>query len=234
MSTRLAKQLVYGTLYVVIWVLIIWLGYHVFVPATPPPVAAPTIQPIQVLSVQAFPATSGHDTFLAKIANQNSDYAAQSFDYSFTINAASGTVLAVYPSQSFLYGGEVKYLLLVNQPVVIPITNLALSIPTTTVFWVASSSFGLVPDLAVEGLSTTVGSSTVIASGQVVDNDTATFSNIFVVTIFKDANGNPIAASQTELNSIAPNQTENFSISYPVVAGINPAATEVDAYAARD
>src|SRR5665213_1607172 len=200
MSTRFAKQLVYGAFYVVIWVLIIWLGYHVFVPATPSPVPAPTTQPIQVLSVQAFPATSGHDTFLAKIANQNSDYAAQSFDYSFTINDASGTVLAAYPGQAFLYGGEVKYLLLVNQPIAIPITNLTLSIPTTTVFWIASSSFGPVPDLAIEGLTTTIGSSTVIASGQVLDSDVATFSNIQVIAIFKDANGNPIDASQTELN----------------------------------
>jgi hypothetical protein len=240
MSTRTAKQLIYGTLYVVIWVVVVWLGYKVFVRPAPPPVPAPVNQPIQILSVQAFTAAPGYDTFLAKVANTNPNVAADSFDYSFNTYDASGTLISSYPGASFAYPNEVKYLVLVNQAVATSVATFDLTVPTTTTSWVASSSYGPVPQLAVESVSTQIGAAasgtaqTAVASGELLNNDTATFNNVFIVAIFKDANGNAIGASQTEVGSIAPNQAVPFSIIYPAIAGINPAATEVDAYAYRE
>jgi hypothetical protein len=248
MSTRTAKQLIYGTLYVVIWVLVIWLGYKIFVRPAPLAAPAPVTQPIQILAVQAFTAAPGYDTFLAKIANANSSTAAWSFDYSFNTYDASGTLISSYPGESFAYPNEVKYLVLVNQAVASSVATFDLTVPTTTTSWIASSSYGALPQLAVESVSTQIGSSsvaavgatgagaaapTVTASGELLNNDTATFNNVFIVAVFKDANGNPIGASQTEVTSIAPGQAVPFSVIYPAVAGINPAATEVDAYAYR-
>jgi len=253
MSIRLAKQLIYGTFYVVLWVLVIWGGYRLFFyhPAPlPTPSPSSLAQPISVLGVNTFASTPGDETFLAKIANPNANLAAQYFTFSFDLRDASGTVIESFPGASFLYGSEVKYVALVNQPVANGAASgdasavWTLEIPTSTTQWVATSSFGPAPDFAIQNISTTVGSSTsagggtggtglAIATGQLANNDTATFNNIFIVAIFKDANGNPIGVSQTELDSIAPDQTENFSVSYPAIAGINPAATEVEAYAER-
>jgi hypothetical protein len=239
MSTRTAKQLIYGTLYVVIWVAVVWGGYKIFARPAPPPLPAPTNQPIQILSTQAFTAAPGYDTFLAKIANINSSTAAWSFDYAFNTYDASGTLIASYPGESFAYPNEVKYLVLVNQVVASSVVNFNLTIPTTTTNWVASSSYGALPQLAVEGVLTRVASSsvhgagTVTASGELLNNDTVTFNAVFIVAVFKDASGAPIGASQTEVANIAPGQAVPFSVIYPAVVGINPAATEVEAYAYR-
>lgn len=254
MSIRFAKQLIYGAFYVVFWVLVIGVGYVLFFRPAPsaPPAPALTAQPIAVLGMNVFATSPGHDTFLAKVENTNADLAAQYFQFSFDLTNASGTVVQSLPGASFLYGSEVKYITLVNEAIVsssadgsAPAANWILTLPTSSVAWVASSSFGRAPAFVVQNVSTAISSSsagnasgtlqvgTALASGQLVNNDTATFTNIFIVAVFKDANGNPVAASQTELDSIAPGQTENFSVSYPAVPGLDPALTEVDAYAAR-
>lgn len=255
MSLRLAKQIIYGAFYIVLWVVVIWIGYALFFRPAPPPQASPALaaQPISVLSVNSFASTPTSETFLAKIANTNANLGAQYFSFSFDLRNASGMVIASFPGASFLYGGEVKYVALVNQPMVsgandasdtlVSLVNAwTLTIPTSTTEWVASSSFGPAPAFAIQNVSTQIGTSTTagagssglaLVTGTLADNDTATFNNVFIIAVFKDANGNPIGASQTELDSIAPNQTENFSVSYPAVAGIDPAATEVEAYAER-
>lgn len=243
MSIRFAKQIIYGAFYVLVWALVVWIGYGIFFhPAPPvPPQAAASAQPISVLSVNEFISSPGHATFIAKIANLNSALAAQYFSFSFGLLDGSGTVLQSFPGASFLYPNEVKYVALVNQAVgggSLGNTTSAgaiatITIPTSTTEWVASSSFGLPPNFSKPNYSTSIGSSTATVTGQLTNNDTATFSHIFIIAIFNDANGNPVGASQTEIDSIAPNQTEVFSVSYPAVPGINPAATEMQAYVER-
>jgi hypothetical protein len=236
MSTRIAKQVIYAAFYIVLWALIIWVGYKIFVHPAPPAPPAPTVQPVEVINLNVFSTDSAHDTFLAKVANPNANFAAEYVPFSFDQIDASGTVLQSFPGASFLYPNEVKYVVLVNQAIAQtaePGTPWVLTIPTSTEQWVASSSFGAAPELVVQNVSTQVGSSTVLVTGQILSQDTAAFNNIFIIAVFKDANGNPIAASQTELDSIAPDQAEGFSVSYPAIPGVNPAATEVDAYAER-
>ena len=262
MSTRLAKQLIYGTFYIIVWVLVVWAGFALFTHPSAScfdkiqnegelgvdcggpcaTVCTPSAQPINVLSVHDFTSPSGNETFLGKIANPNTDFAAQSFSYAFNVYDASGTLLQSYPGQSFLFSQQIKYVLLVNQTV--PSTAVREDLAITNPSWVTGASLGVVPQLVVQNVATQVGSSTpgiaggvsvgaVTATGQLVNNDTATFNNVFIVAVFEDANGNPVAASQTLLDSIAPNQTESFSVSYPAVPGIDPTKTDVQAYAAR-
>ena len=52
-----------------------------------------------------------------------------------------------------------------------------------------------------------------------------------MVAVFYDASGNPVGASQTKLDAIAPNQTESFSVTYPAAQTIDPALTKAYAYA---
>lgn len=261
MSTRFAKQIIYGAFYLVVLVLVVWGGHALFFRSAPATPAAPALvaAPIQVLgAVQVFSANPGYDTFLAKIANPNGDLAAQYVPFSFVLPGASGTLQASFSGATFLYPNQVKYVALVNQAVsdgpgamgavgggasgvaaIDVATGWILDIPTSTVQWIASSSFGAPPALAVQNVATTIGSSTLsgpalaLATGELANNDTATFTNVFILAIFKDANGNPIGASQTEVDSIAPNTTQHFSISYPAVGGIDPTQTEVQAYAER-
>lgn len=259
MSIRFAKKVVYAAFYIIIVVLIGWGVFGLFFHPTVScfdhvqdqgelgvdcggpcsTICTAGAQPLTVLSVNAFASTVGHDTFLAQVANPNANLAAQNFDYAFNLYDASGTLLQSIPGQSFLYGsqsgGAVKYLLLVNQPVPILVASIQLSVPTSTIAWVSSSSLGTAPQLISGNVSTQVGSSTVVTSGQIIDNDTATFNHILIIAVFKNAQGNPIGASQTEIDQIAPGQSENFSVSYPATtaADINPAATQIEVDALR-
>jgi hypothetical protein len=52
--------------------------------------------------------------------------------------------------------------------------------------------------------------------------------------VLQDSNGNIIGVAQTQIDSIAPGQSVNFSMIYPVPLGtINPAVTELNAYGTR-
>jgi hypothetical protein len=254
---RFAKQFIYGTFYVVIWALVIFAVRGFFfhsavscfdgkldqgeqgVDCGGPCATACTagVQPVAVLNTYTLASTPGHTTFLAKVANLNAALAAEYFAFSFDLRDASGTIVQSFPGGSFLYPNEVKYVALVNQTVAggsdHPTAAWTLTIATATTQWVASSSFGASPNIAVQNIVTQLGSSTALATGQLTDYDTSPFQSIFIIAVFKDAVGNPIGASQTELDNIAPNQTENFSVSYPAIPNINPSLTEVQAYAVR-
>jgi hypothetical protein len=260
MSTRFAKQLVYGAFYVVLWVLVIWAARAIFFRSAPavPVAATAAAQPIAVISVRQFAPSPGYVTFLAKIENPNTALAAQYFPFTFDQSFAGA---------SFLYPSEVKYIALINQPIpagdvvgtgaepavtagaissttsstlaTILLSIPTLDIPTSTTMWVPTSTFGTLPMLVVQNVITNVSAPSrgktgiALTTGELMNNDTAGFNNIFIIAVYKDANGNPIGASQTELDSIAPDQTENFVVSYPAIPGINPALTEVQAYAQR-
>ncbi len=77
------------------------------------------------------------------------------------------------------------------------------------------------------------GGGTLAVSGQITNDDLAALRNITVVAIFKDQFGNAAGVSQTVIDGLAPQETQNFSVSYPASPNINLAATEVHAYAWR-
>jgi hypothetical protein len=255
MDSRRRKQLIYGGAFIAIVALIAW-GISSAVRPAPScvdgiqnqgetgvdcggpcaKVCAPsTLTAIAAAgSVQSFATSPGHYTFLVKVANANADFGAQSFDYSIDLyGGASDTLMESIPGQSFIYGGQVKYLLVPNLAVAAPFTNAELTVAGAN--WTPSSTMGAVPQfndpLPVTGNAMT--SSTIIVNGSLTDDDVSAFNNILIVAVFKDANGNVVGASQTELDSIAPGQTEPLTVSYPATPSIDPALTELDAYALR-
>jgi hypothetical protein len=144
MSTRRAKQLLYGVFYLVILALIVAAGYGIFrlvspaAPVTPPctsncmPVGANSIA---TSSVQAFVTSPGRYTFLEQIANTNENYAAQYFDYSIDFYNASGKIIQSVPGSSFIYANQTKYLVVPNQTVADP--GVATGFTIKNVYWVS-------------------------------------------------------------------------------------------------
>jgi len=237
MSTRRAKQIIYGTLYGLI-VLVILAGiYYIFIkpaltpaPCTGPSCGSAAAKPLATSTVWTFVTGSGSATYLAKITDANASFGATAFDYAFDFYNASGTVIETIPGSSFIYPSQVKYLLAPNMA---PVTAAYLSLDVSNVQWVTSSSMGAAPQFAFTNLQAQTGSAMVSVSGQMTDNDVASFNAVLVVAVFKDAGGNPIGASQTEIDDVAPNAAERFSVTYPAVPGVNPANSELEAYGLR-
>jgi hypothetical protein len=237
MSTRRAKQIIYGTFYGLIWLAVLAGIYYIFIkPAlTPPPCTGPacgsaSAQPLATSTVWTFSAGPQSDTYLAQVTNLNANFGASGFDYNFDFENASGSVVETIPGSSIIYPNQIKYIVAPNEQ---PVAEPNLSLDLSNVQWVQSSSIGSVPQFAFENIETQTNSSTVSISGQVTNNDIAAFGEVLIVAVFKDASGNPIGASQTEIDNFAANSTQSFSVIYPAAPGINPANNELEAYALR-
>ena len=246
MSTRRAKQLIYGTLYILI-VLVVFAGiYFVIVrsfniASTPalcaPSTCAPTsTTPIATSTPLIFVTSPGHYTFLAQVTDQSADYGAQVLDYEIDLDNASGTVLQSFPAQSFIYPSQGKYLAILNQVVTQPFDHAALTV--TGASWIASSTIGAIPAIgpgqfALQNIQASTASTTVSVGGQLVNASVATYGQVFVMVIFKGPDGDRVGVSQTELDNVAAGTTNNFSVIYPVEPNIDPALNQILVYAIR-
>jgi hypothetical protein len=237
MTTRRAKQIIYGTLYGIIWLVILLGIYYLFVkPAfapvvcTGPSCGVEAARTLTTSTLTTFMAGSGSATYLAKVTNVNADFGAVAFDYNFNFYNASGTVMFTIPGSSFIYQNQVKYLIAPN---IAPIDEPYASLDLSNVQWVTSSSMGAPPQFVFTNVQAKTGSSTISVRGTLTNNDIASFNKILIIAIFKDGSGNPVGASQTELDNVAPNTAKNFSVMYPSLSGVNPANNELDAYGLR-
>jgi hypothetical protein len=257
--SRTVKQVIYGAIYLgVFFGIIAWVYFSYLKPAPTcfdniqnqgeegvdcggpcAKVCTPTsIQPIAVMGdVTTFTTSPNRVTFLVRVVNANSDFAARSFDYRFDLyNAtgtnATGTLIQSISGQSFAYAGEVKYLIFPNEEVSSSVNRATFTAMNPE--WAKSSDFGAAPQLVVQNVKTeTVSSSTIGAGGTLTNNDTSAFDKVTVIAIFKDAAGAPVGASQTELDNVAANGTYDFSVTYPATRNVNLAATEIVAYGLR-
>ena len=245
MSTRRAKQLIYGALYALIVVIFCGIVYLLFIyPSANTPVfvctpssCAPTgTAPIAVGPVVTFVTSPGQYTFLAQVTNENPDYGAPVLDYAIDLDDASGTVVRSIPAQSFIYQAQSKYLAVLNQAVSQPFDHAELAI--TSASWLPSSTIGVIPAIApgqfaVQNVEAVVGSTTVSVGGQLVNTSVATYGQVLVLVIFNGPDGDPAGVSQTELNDVAAGSTSNFSVIYPVEPNIDPALNQIVVYALR-
>lgn len=233
---RRAKQIIYGVFYFIVLAGIFTLFYVRFLkpaPAAPCADCLPAgLKPITAGTVLAFTPTLGHVTFLVRVANWNTEVGADSFGFTIAARDASGTPLGSISGSSFAYPDETKYIVLPNEAV--SGTVAAADFTLGAVHWIASSTAGAAPQFSFKNVLTAPAPGNIFAaSGDITDDDNSAFSNITIIAIFKDQYGNPAGVSQTVLDSIQPQQTENFSVSYPASAAISPSVTEVHAYAWR-
>ncbi|MDR3582140.1 MAG: hypothetical protein P4L67_02590 [Candidatus Pacebacteria bacterium] len=236
MSTRRAKQLIYGVLYLIILMALVALVYFVVQLVAPAPAAvAPCTEncmpvgasAIVTSTVQTFVTAPGHYTFLTQIADASAGYAAQYFDYSIDLYNASGTVVQSIPGSSFIYANQTKYLVVPN--VTAP-AFVGAGVSISNVYWVPSATLGALPQFSKENITTVMVTSPVSVSGQITNSNLSTFRYVYVDVIFLGADKRPIGASQTVLNDVAPNSTVDFSVLYPQTGAIDPTANQILVY----
>jgi hypothetical protein len=246
MSTRRAKQLVYGALYIVFIVIICAGFYGVFiapaiVASTPPVCTASTCAPASTAPIVAgkismFITSPGHYTFLAQVKNQSADYGASVLNYAINVNDASGNVIESIPAQSFIYASQSKYVAVLNQTINEPFDHVSLAVVSAS--WLTSSTMGTISGVApgqfaIQNVQTAIASTTVSVGGQLVNTSVASFEQVVVMVIFKSPAGNPIGVSQTGLSNVAAGTTQNFSVIYPAEPNIDPALNQRIVYALR-
>jgi len=175
----------------------------------------------------------GHMTLIAHVLNPNTTFASKNFQYSFTLYDDQDNVEATYSGTSFIYAGEAKYILAPNLPV--PQASFSrIDFKVQNTQWVPSESFAGHLALTLSGVNPHNASGTgITVDGQISNNDTVTFPSVTIVAVFKGNLGQPAGASQTELENLAPNTSQPFSIIHPNILNVNLPATQVYFYAAR-
>jgi hypothetical protein len=247
MSTRRAKQLIYGTFYLLI-VLAVCAGIYFIlvlpsvtasapVACTPSTCAPTSTAPIAASIVSTFVTGSGHDTFLAQFQNANADFGAPLVNYELDFDDASDTVLQSIPGQTFIYPRQNKYILLPNE--IIPAAYDHMAFVVTGVEWLASNTMGAVDPgiapggFALQNVQASVASTTVAVGGQIVNTGVASYAQVIVMVLFKDGDGNVVGVSQTEVDNVAAGATNDFSVIYPAEPNVNPAVNQILVYALR-
>jgi hypothetical protein len=245
MSTRRAKQLVYGALYLLLIVIFCGIVYLIVIyPSASTPVVvctpnscAPTsTAQIAVGPVATFITSPGQYTFLAQVTNNDPDYGASLMDYAIDLDNASGTVLQSIPAQSFIYQAQSKYLAVLNQAVPQPFDHAVLAV--TNAVWLPSSTIGAIPSIApggfaVQNVESAVGSTTVSVGGQLVNTSVTTYGQALVLVIFNDPSGDMVGVSETQLSDVAAGSTNDFRVIYPAEPDVNPALNQIVVYALR-
>jgi hypothetical protein len=253
--TRGIKQTVYGVFYIAVFAGIITGFYFVFIKPAPScfdniqnqgelgvdcggpcaKVCIPAnIKPITVIGnplVFYEGQSKSNADFLAQVSNPNRDFAAKSFSYVFSLYDGQNNLLQSYRGASFLYAGDVRYIFMPN--IAVPLGFSRLDFAVGDPDWVAAGDFIGPPALAIQGLQVNTAGGNLVASGNVVNNDTIPFAKVLLVAIFKGQFGQIAGASQTEIDNLSVNEQRRFSIIRPAILNVDAAATQVFAYALR-
>ncbi len=255
---RLAKQIIYGAFYLILWGGAIAAIYFFFIKPAPscfdgkqnqneegidcggPPVGGcsnvclpPGLKAPQVIDrVMVIHPTPERLTILGRISNPNQDYGIKSLTYEFLLYNLAGQVVQSFPGESFLYAGEIKYIILPN--ISYPAESFSkIDLKISSYDWVPKKEFPGPPKIDISALETRDSGSGLVVEGRITNNDTVSFNKIVIVAILRGKLGQTAGVSQTEIDSILPNETKEFSVIHPKISDIDFAGTKVFVYTKR-
>jgi hypothetical protein len=260
------KQFLYGVFYLVFFAAIISGVYFLFIKPAPTcfdniqnqgeqgidcggPCAKVCESQTKQISVVGSPTyfvlDKSHVGLLAQLSNPNSGYAAQSFAYEFSLYDSTGTLIQSFAGDSFIYAGEVKYILFPN--VAVSSTDFGGNVSSSSTAsstnsgrvefsvqnpdWVPASDLKGPPQLDISGVGVSVSGNTVNVSGQITNNDTISFSSVTIIALFHGKSGQLTGASETVLTNLAPGEKRTFSVVHPPIADVSTSAADVGVYA---
>lgn len=232
-AVRFSKQIIFGLAFVVVIGLVGYGTYNTFLKPAPTcfdnsqnqeevgidcggPCVSCELKSLKSIQVdqkwpKAFRTTDTSSGLIAEIYNPNPDWAAKSFDYQFTIKDQFGNILKLVSGTSFVYGGELKYIIEPSVGVSIgQITSSDLSIINPQ--WVSASDYTK-PDVEIQGIKTDK-SDAVYVSGKVVNRSEIDFPQASIYALVYNKNGNFIAASKTIIDNVLKFGSKDFKVSF--------------------
>lgn len=165
-------------------------------------------------------------SIVSEIQNRNLDFGASSFDYVFKIYDQGGALIVSLPARSFIYPGEVKRLVLLNQTLPAgsnPVTaKLALQNP----LWTPADRFPR-PKLTIQTANTAETNGNLVTQGILVNQDNIDFPTVYLTAVYYDLNGAIVGVSGTERNNVTAGESREFTLFHPVITNAAPEKTQV-------
>jgi len=247
MPRRLAKQLIYGVFYLLVLGAVSFVVYLLFF-RTPASctngkqdsgeegidcgdvcsnVCLPAnFQQIELIgNVSLFKPSAATIELAAKIQNGNFDLAAKSFNYSFDVTDAAGVKVDTISGTSFIYGGEVKYIIAIKTGVRYQAAGASFSVGNPV--WAKAAAYVRPKMSGALNKQISVTSTTVVVSGAVADKDVISVTDTMITGLFYDQYGTLAGVSQTEIGALDPEMQKNFTLIHPAAANIVPEKTDI-------
>ncbi len=238
MSNRSTKQIIFGTFYLLILVVLGGVLYFLFFRQLPScfdnrknqdevgiDCGGPCIscdikmaKSLEIVWVKAFQVTNKKISVAAKIRNPNLNVGAKNFDYKFDIYGPFGVKLQTISDSSFIYPGEVKYI--VGAGIDLPSAEeiSGAEFGDSNWQWVDKDKF-IKPELIVRDLTATFLKSKekFLEIAGIVRNDSSyNLDKVGVnVIIYEKKSGIPLAASKTEVKNLLSLQEAPFKFIFP-------------------
>ncbi len=230
----LVKQLIYGAGYLVFFSLIVFLFYLAFLKPAPtcfdnrqnqgeagidcggpcPSCEIKTLFPIESNWIKYFP-NDNQVVIATEIKNPNLKWAADYFSYTFDIYGENGSKIKSIVKNSFIYAGEIKYLVEVPDVDFKSITSIKISF--SDIDWKTTEEFSK-PAVQIREIKTEPASqdpTKVTVSGFIANNNAFPLSKVRVIGFLFNTGNLQISASKTELENIAAFQEELFKLNFP-------------------
>lgn len=246
MNSRLAKQLFYGAGYLTVFFLIVFAIYLVWFKPAPtcydgrrnqneigidcggscPACEIKTLIPLETSWLKYFPADN-QTVVAAEIKNSNINYAADSFSYAIDIYDNNGAKIKSLIKNSFIYAGEIKYLV---ELVEFNNKNIKeIKISFSDISWKLNEEFKK-PTAQLREIKT----ESAAVSGFLTNNNAFRLSKIRIFGFLYSQYGILISASKTELENVSAFEEKFFKINFPKnLSGIDPNKTKVYAEAIK-
>ena len=251
--TRRAKQVLYSSSYLVVFLLISFFVYLIFfkteascfdkvqnqgeggVDCGGPcsEICRSEVKPIEIVDEgRILRPDESHLSLLSKVRNPNLDYAARSFTYTFSLYDDKGSLTQNLSGESFIYAGEVdRYILLANLN--FPNKEVSrVSIKIQDEKWVKAEDFPR-PKINIQNKETVSGSGGIEVQGRVVNLDSVILPAVKIIGLFYGQFGQIAGASESEVQDLIPNESRSFSINHPPILNINPKATHIFFFSRR-
>lgn len=244
MDRRLLKQIIYLSGYLAAIFLVLFVIYLIWLKPAPScfdavqnqgetgvdcggPCASceiGTLAPFKVSWVKNFP-VGGRSVIIAEIKNPNLVWGADNFSYTFDVYDISDNKIYTLTKSSFIYAGEIKYLVEPNVGVdPKKIGNVKVSF--SNINWKSQEGF-LRPETQTREIKTEQ-SLPIKISGLVLNNNSYSLSKLNVLGFLYNQKGNLVSASKTELGGTPAFEEEQFQITFPAAIFIGGATSSID------
>ena len=254
MGKRIVKQFFYGIFFLAVFAGFVFLVYYLFFRSAPgcfngrqdageEGIDCGGVCARACLSINLLPLTIPGDvkilklpenrlSLLAEVRNGNSGYASPDFGYEFRLYDGAGNLIDSLPGSSFIYVGEIKYLAAIN---FLPsnLKNIARAeIAILRTEWQTPDKFfNPQPRIEFQKAFTNISGNQVSADGILVSNNTVAVPRGTVQALFRNAAGQVVGVSETELVNLVPGDTRTFSVIHPLLKDIDAGKTQLRAYA---
>lgn len=166
-----------------------------------------------------------------KIENANPGFGAKSFDYTFTFYDTGGTRIGMKAGRSYIYAGEIKNLVAIAD-LKGAATAVRAEVKIDRPEWYPEGDFAR-PNIAIQDRTAQADEGGIHAEGKFVNRDASELVEADAVAIFQNHAGSPLGVSETALAAFRPGESRTFTILHPPILGADPARTQFFIYGKR-